>query len=190
MAGAHLMLAAELIRAVEQAGGRLEPDGDALVVEAPMPLPEPIMIELRAHKTEVLDFLTRPVARVVLLHCPPGVPEAWVQGVADLLVMAPPVSCPPERWQALRDDAYTFLRHHAARAHGLGWSPLDLFGVHSVKPWARLDVMGLVPLLRGREVAALNRDRATIKMIGDQVLTCRRVQATCPTDACLVWDLR
>ncbi len=51
------MLAADLIRAVERVGGRLEPDGDGLVVEAPMPLPEPIMAELRAHKTEVLVAL-------------------------------------------------------------------------------------------------------------------------------------
>ncbi len=66
MAGAHLMLAADLIRAVEQAGGHLEPDGDGLVVEAPEPLPELIMTELRAHKAEVIDLLTRPVARVAM----------------------------------------------------------------------------------------------------------------------------
>ena len=31
------------------------------------------------------DFrFDRTVARVVLLHCPPGVPEAWAQGVTDL----------------------------------------------------------------------------------------------------------
>ncbi len=138
MAGAHLMIAAELIRIVEQAGRHLEPDGDGLVVEAPEPLPEPIMTELRAHKAEVIDFLTRPVARVVLLHCPPGVPEEWVQGVADLLAMARPASCPDAKWQALREDAYRFLRDYAARAHELGWTVLDLFGVHPVKPWARL----------------------------------------------------
>ena len=57
MAGAHLMLAADLVRAVEQAGGHLELDGDDLVVEAPAPLPEPIMVELRAHKAEVLVVL-------------------------------------------------------------------------------------------------------------------------------------
>ena len=51
------MLATELIRAVEQAGGHLEPDGDGLVVEAPGPLPEPIMTELRARKAEVLIAL-------------------------------------------------------------------------------------------------------------------------------------
>ena len=103
---------------MEQAGGHLEPDGDGLVVEAPEPLPESIMTALRAHKAEVIDFLTRPVARVVLLHCPLGVPEAWTQGVADLLAMTCPASCPAERWQALREDAYTFLRDWAARARG------------------------------------------------------------------------
>jgi len=51
------MLAADLIRAVERAGGHLELDGDGIVVEAPVPLPEPIKIELRAHKAEVLVVL-------------------------------------------------------------------------------------------------------------------------------------
>ena len=63
MAGAHLMLATDLIRAVEQAGGHLEPDGDDLVVEAPEPLPEPIMAGLRAHKAEVLVALAGQTAR-------------------------------------------------------------------------------------------------------------------------------
>ena len=35
--------------------------------------------------------------KIVLLHCPPGVPGEWVQGVADLLAMARPVSCPGHR---------------------------------------------------------------------------------------------
>ncbi len=63
MAGAHLMIAADLIRTVEQAGGHLEPDGDSLVVEAPMPLPEAIMVELRAHKAEVLIALAGQTAK-------------------------------------------------------------------------------------------------------------------------------
>ncbi len=63
MAGAHLMLATDLIRIVEQAGGHLEPDGDGLVVEAPEPLPEPIMLELRAHKAEVLTALAGQTTR-------------------------------------------------------------------------------------------------------------------------------
>ena len=76
-----------------------------------------------------------PVARVVLLHCPSGVPEAWTQGVADLLAMPCPASCPEARWNVVREDAYRFLRDHAARAHELGWTALNLFGVHPEKPW-------------------------------------------------------
>ncbi len=57
------MQAAELIRAVERAGGHLSPDGDGLVVEAPEPLPEPIMTELRARKAEVLVALASQTAR-------------------------------------------------------------------------------------------------------------------------------
>ncbi len=51
------MLAADLIRAVEQAGGHLERAGSDLVVVAPQPLPESIMTELRARKAEVLTAL-------------------------------------------------------------------------------------------------------------------------------------
>ncbi len=63
MAGAHLMLATDLIRAVKQAGGHLEPDGGGLEVEAPEPLPESIMTKLRARKAEVLVALTGQTAR-------------------------------------------------------------------------------------------------------------------------------
>ncbi len=182
------MLAADLIRAVEQAGGHLEPDGDGLVVEASEPLPEPIMTELRAHKVEVIDFLTRPVARVVLLHCPPGMPGEWVRGVADLLVMARPASCPAERWKTMREDAYHFLRDHAARAHALGWTALNLFGVHPGKPWVRFDVMGLVPLLNGARVTALSNIEAVIKKPNGARLTFRR-RAEVPNEACLIWEL-
>ena len=188
MAGAHLMIAADLIRIVEQAGGHLEPDGDGLVVEAPKPLSESIMTELRAHKAEVIDFLTRPVARVVLLAVPPGVPEAWTQGVADLLAMPCPASCPAERWEALREDSYTFLRDHAAQAHDLGWTALDLFGVHPEKPWARFDCMGLVPLLNGAGVTALSDIEVVIEKPSGARLTFRR-RTMAPDEACLVWEL-
>ncbi len=182
------MIAADLIRTVERAGGHLEPDGDGLVVEAPKPLPEPIMTALRAHKAEVIDFLNRPVARVVLLAVPPGVPEAWVQGVADLLAMTCPASCPDARWQALREDAYRFLRDHAARAHGLGWTGLDLFGVHPGKSWVRFDCMGLVPLLNGARVTALSGIEAVIEKSSGARLTFRP-RTMAPDEACLVWEL-
>lgn len=182
------MQAAELVRAVERAGGHLEPDGDGLVVEAPEPLPEPIMTELRAHKAEVIDFLTRPVARVVLLHCPPGVPEAWVQGICDLLVLPCPTSCPEAQWNILREDSYRLLRDWAARAHELDWTVLDIFGVHRERPWARFDCMGLVPILNGAAIVALSDTEAAIeKPKGTRVTFRRRGQV--PDETCLIWEL-
>ncbi len=129
--------------------GHLEPDGDDLVVEAPEPLPEPIMTELRAHKADLLDFLTRPVARVVLLHCPPGVPEEWVQGTCDLLAMTCPASCPNARWQTLREDVCLLKTPSAletvAFRTGTGYRPRHVrdclssppFSTPRQLPWAR-----------------------------------------------------
>ena len=182
------MQAADLIRAVEQAGGHLEPDGDDLVIEAPEPLPEPIMVELRACKGELIDFLNRPVARVVLLHCPPGVPETWAQGICDLLAMPCPASCPAEWWEALREDAYRFLRDWAARAHELGWTAPDLFGAHPVKPWVRFDGMGLVPVLNGARVVALSDTEAVIEKPNGARLTFHR-RGQMPDETCLIWEL-
>ena len=127
--------------------------------------------------------------RVVLLHCPPGVPEAWTQGVADLLAMAPPASCPAERWQTLREDAYTFLRDHAGRAHELGWTALDLFGVHPEKPWVRPDVTGLVLLLDGAKVVSLSDIEAVIEKPSGARLTFRK-RGLVSDEACLLWDLK
>jgi hypothetical protein len=56
------MSTGDLLQAVTRAGGRLIPEGgDKLTVEAPAPLSDDLMAELRAHKAEILAYLTRPV---------------------------------------------------------------------------------------------------------------------------------
>ena len=127
--------------------------------------------------------------KVVLLHCPTGVPEVWAQGVADLLTMVPPTSYPRERWMVLREDTYLFLSDWAAQAHRLGWTGFDVFGVHRHRPQVRFDCMGLVPLLRGRAVAALAEDRAVIETTESRTLTFRRESGARPNEACLIWEL-
>ncbi len=103
------MLAVDLIRAVKQAGGHLEPDGDGLVVEAPEPLPEPIMVELRAHKAEVLVALA-------------GQTAGASSGNADLLrrahlAVVPDLSDP--------EDIRAWLIEHAAMRKGSGTTRID-----------------------------------------------------------------
>ena len=127
--------------------------------------------------------------KIVLLAVPPGVPEAWVQGVADLLAMPGPGSCPAERWKVLHEGAYHFLRDHAARAHALGWTGYDLFGVHPVKPWVRFDAMGLVPLLNGGSVTVLSNTEAVIEKPNGTRLTFRR-RAMVSDEVYLLWNLK
>ncbi len=128
------------------------------------------------------------LTNVVLLAVPPGVPEVWVQGVADLLALSCPASCPAERWEALRENAFTFLRDHAARAHALRWTALGLFGVHPEKPWVRYDHMGLVAVLNGARVIALSDIEAVIEKPNGARATFRR-RGQVPDQTCLIWEL-
>ena len=112
----------------------------------------------------------------------------WVQGVADLLAMPAHPDWPEPKWRSLREDALTFLKDWAAQAHALGWNGLDLFGVHADAPHARLDGMGLVPLLGGQPVVALTEDSATIKAGSGGTLTFLRRRAGQP-GRCLIWEL-
>ncbi len=55
-------------------------------------------------------------------------------------------------------------------------------------PHARLDGMGLVPLLSGRPVVALTEDSAAIKANSGGTLTFRMRRAW-PHGRCLIWEL-
>ncbi len=127
------------------------------------------------------------ITRAVLLEVPDGVPEAWVQGVSDLMVMPPHADWKEGDWRTLQEDALRFIREWAGQARRLGWEALDLFGVHPTAPTARFVCMGLVPLLRGRAVLAITEDSAGIKAASGGSLTFRRC-ASPPAERCLVWE--
>jgi hypothetical protein len=52
----------------------------------------------------------------------------------------------------------------------MGWTALDLFGVHPTRPAVRFDVMGLLLLLHGGEVMALTQEGASIRRPSGAVL--------------------
>ena len=95
---------------------------------------------------------------------------------------------PEAGWTTLQEDALALLRGWAAQAHALDWGGLDLFGVHAEAPHARLDGMGLVPLLGGRPVLALTEDTAAINAASGGTLTFLRRRAW-PPGRCLIWEL-
>ena len=184
-----------LIDRLQAAGGKLSLEDGQMFVEAPAPLPDELVEQLRAAKPALLDMLTkvepevdtRPGGNIILLAVPPGVPEAWIQGVRDLLAMPRPAAWPEERWAALRKDAFAFLRDNGAEAVGLGWHELDLFGIDPRAPLARFDAMGLVVLLNGKRVVELHHDRAIIEDHHGQRTSFTRQPA--PPSRVAVWKL-
>jgi hypothetical protein len=102
------------------------------------------------------------------------VPLAWIKVFAGLHNMEMPGAFTADRWRHIVDDAEIFLRQWGSTAFQLGWSILDVFGVHPVVPASRFDAMGLVPLLHGNEVIALTGSTATIRAPSKAILTFRR----------------
>jgi hypothetical protein len=103
-----------------------------------------------------------------------GGPASWHTILAELEGMGCPDRLAPGRWDELLSDAEIFLSRWGSPAHALGWTALDLFGVHPIAPAARFDVMGLLLLIQGGEILALTADAATIRRKTGAVLTYRR----------------
>lgn len=111
----------------------------------------------------------------------------WVDGVARLRSMPMPNRMTEYALRLLIDDCEAFLSAWAAQAEDLGWTALDLWGCHPTRPRKRLDYAGLCWLLRGREIAAMTDDAATIRTATGKALTFRRRALL--DDAVLAWVL-
>lgn len=103
-----------------------------------------------------------------------GIPREWAEGFAHMDTMARPPGIALWRWQQIVDDAGRFLDQWGREAAALGWSPLDVFGVHREAPLARTDRMGLALLIGGGEVTAITCHSATIRTTGGALQSFRR----------------
>jgi hypothetical protein len=101
---------------------------------------------------------------------------AWRQGAERLQTLPPPADVPPGRWRQVQQDALQFCEEWGEKAVALGWSTLDAFGAHKLKPYARLDAAGLVWFLGRCRVLALGPDSATLQFPSGsrQTYRCRR----------------
>jgi hypothetical protein len=74
-------------------------------------------------------------------------------------------------WQQAIEDGHRFVTQWGKQAEALGWTPADLFGLHTPpeKPapnyrrLSRYDQSGLIWLLHGRRVVELTKDKAVIE---------------------------
>jgi hypothetical protein len=97
-------------------------------------------------------------------------PAEWHAILAPLKECTAPNWMMPDRWEVVLHDARRFLDQWSSTAHAMGWTALDLFGVHPTRPAVRSDVMGLLLLLQGGEVVALTEEGATIRRPSGAVL--------------------
>jgi len=193
------MAAAPLIEAVRRAGGTILARGEHLRISAPAPLPDTLVAELRQRKFEILDLLRSGEAGEAGRQPPDGSPEpiaetsfaAWRRGVERLGSIQKPPSYPERAWSELLADAERFLERWGMQAGRLGWPARELFGCHRRAPFGRIQGMGLVLLLRGRELVALTADEAVIRTATGAHQTYRRKpdDPLHPTGRCLVWEL-
>jgi hypothetical protein len=56
----------------------------------------------------------------------------------------------------------------------LGWTDAELFGCDDIRPFARIDCMGLVWLLKSGRVVAVTADAAVIETVSGPRMTFRR----------------
>jgi len=194
------MSALPLIEAVQRAGGAIALQGGRLRLSAPEPLPESLLQELRVHKAEVIDHLQharelalgKHAAEPINKNSAPPVETiaAWAAGVARLRAAPPPPNYPQHAWQQLIVDAERFLDGWGLQAARLGWVGWELFGCCRHARWHRLDGMGLVLLVRGKEIAALTQAEAVIRTQTGAHQTYRRKPSDPlhPAERCLVWE--
>jgi hypothetical protein len=190
------MTAAPVIEAVRRAGGRILVRGAHLRLSAPEPLPDTLIAEVRQHKAEILDLLDTAAPAISDRQRPSASPvetsiERWRRGVARLSSMLPPPSYPERAWAQLLADAERFLDRWGTQAARLGWPAWELFGCHRRAPFGRIEGMGLVLLLRAKELVALTDAEAAIRTATGAHQTYRRKphDPLHPAERCLVWEL-
>jgi hypothetical protein len=105
--------------------------------------------------------------------------------------MPPPPIYPRQAWQQLIVDAERFLNGWAQQSAALAWQDWELFGCHCRAPWGRIQGMGLVLLLRGKELAALTATEAVIRSATGAHQTYHRkpFDPLHPAERCLIWEL-
>ena len=112
----------------------------------------------------------------------------WVDGIGRLDPDHPRGDVPPPRWRQFISDARRLLEDGViAQAAAAGWTAHDLFGCDDIKPFARLDQMGLIWLIRGWRVVSISMSAAIIETPTGARLTYRR-KGSAPGRVA-VWEL-
>jgi hypothetical protein len=81
--------------------------------------------------------------RAAIIEYDAGVLRSWAESFARLNIADQPPGFRHEAWSQLIDDGGRFLDCWGMEAARLGWSALDVFGVHPAAPSTTFDAIGL-----------------------------------------------
>lgn len=163
-----MSVASDLIDRAERSGVQVERAGNKLKIRAKRKPSDDIRDDLRAHKAELLAFLSEDCwtgqneERAAIVEYDGQVSRVWAEGLARLDPSRPPRHVHPPQWRQFCDDCGRFCDEWASRANHLGWTPLALFGCDQERPFAR-DRAGLLWLVEGHRVIALSSDTAMLE---------------------------
>jgi hypothetical protein len=104
----------------------------------------------------------------------PALDDALFDGLANMRAADPLEGFSFAMWRHICIDGEAFARCWAAEAAALGWSDLDIFGVHPSSPAGRVGCWGVALLIQGGEVDVLTSDTASIRRRSGARLTWRR----------------
>ncbi len=183
--------AQDILQRASEYGLTFTVTGDRLRMRAAQKPPEDLLADIREHKPEIMAALAtttgfaaeKPQDGRNVDQAPDhpgtpsrpsgdsaGVPREWIEGFARLDPASPPKGFDKKRWRILINDGDRFLDQWGDEAARLGWTALDVFGVHPKAPGARYDAAGLVVLINGGDVISIKSDRATIQSNGGKAL--------------------
>jgi hypothetical protein len=89
--------------------------------------------------------------------------SAWRSWQRSLDPARPPGDVPPGVWAEFIEASRQFLERWAEQAAAGGWRMADLFCADRHRPYARVDLAGLVWFIGSGEVVELTTDRAVIR---------------------------
>lgn len=162
------MSAAALLDDLRRHGASVRLSGGAVRLSIPpgSRLPESLVNAARAAKAELAALLSagtnpsrmdlaEPEERAALVQYDGEVPAMYADTFARIQ-HACPNAVPEVRWRQFIHDGGLFLDQWGRMATESGWTAPDLFGLHETKPLVRHDATGLLWLLKGEQVVALD----------------------------------
>jgi hypothetical protein len=97
--------------------------------------------------------------------------DEWRGGLERLRGHPPPSGFREPAWRQFKLDAIALLRTHGPRLAALGWTTLQLFGLHDTHPSVRVSHSGLARFLHGGTIVDVTRRHARIRRRSGSVLT-------------------